>query len=256
VTETSLIKMFIDQFDKYFMNKKIKNDIFGVALLDYQSGYYTENITTFSSIAGKDVMELPFLFRTYDEMPLIERKAMQLSKGNILDIGCGAGSHALYLQNKELQVKAIDISNGAIETCIKRGVKNAKNINVWELRDEKYDTVLALMNGTGICGKLGNLSKFLGHLKSLLTINGQILIDSSNIIYMYEDDFGDIVLPNSKDYYGEVIFQLSYKNHFSDKFDWLFVDFPKLQYHANKVGLNCELVKKGFHHDYLARLSV
>ncbi len=234
----------------------MSNDILGTAFLDYQSGNYTEDIITFSSISGKDVMELPFLFRSYDEMPLIEQKAMQLSSGNILDIGCGAGSHALFLQNKELQVKAIDISEGAIKTCIKRGVKNVKNVNIWQLHDEKYDTILALMNGTGICGKLNNLSKFLNHLKSILTKNGQILIDSSNIIYMYEDDFGDIVLPDSKNYYGEVIFQLSYKNQFSEKFDWLFVDFNKLQLHATKVGLTCELVKNGYHHDYLARLAI
>jgi len=238
------------------VNKNKNIDIFGQALLDYQSGNYSEDITTFSSISGKDVMELSFLFRTYDEMPVIEQKAMQLSNGNILDIGCGAGSHALFLQNKAMQVKAIDISEGAIKTCINRGVKNAENKNVWELRGEKYDTVLALMNGTGICGKLSNLGKFLYHLKSLLAVNGQILIDSSNIFYMYEDDFGDIVLPDSKNYYGEVIFQLSYKKQFSDKFDWLFVDFPNLQSHANKVGLNCEIVKNGYHHDYLARLTI
>lgn len=238
------------------MTKIINNDILGTALLDHQSGNFSENISSYSSVAGKDLMELSWLFRTYDEMPLIEQTALQLCNGLILDVGCGAGGHSLYLQNKNFKVKAIDISLGAVETCIKRGIKNVKVQNVFDLENEKFDTILALMNGTGLCGKLDNLNKFLLHLKSLLTKKGQILIDSSNIVYMYEDEFGDIDIPDSNNYYGEVVFQLSYKDQFSDKFDWLFVDFNKLQSHCKKIGLHCEMVKAGYHHDYLARLTI
>jgi len=238
------------------MNKKNNTDIIGTALLDYQSGDFSENITTYSSVAGKDLMELSWLFRTYDEMPLIEQTALQLCEGLVLDVGCGAGGHTLYLQENSFKVKAIDISKGAVETCIERGIKNVEVQNILNLENEKYDTVLALMNGTGLCGKLDNLEKFLLHLKSLLTKKGQILIDSSNILYMYKDDFGDIVVPDSNNYYGEVVFQLSYKDLFSDKFDWLFVDFNKLQDHSRKIGLQCEMVKEGYHHDYLARLTI
>ena len=238
------------------MTKIINNDILGTALLDYQSGNFSENISTYSSVAGKDLMELSWLYRTYDEMPLIEQTALQLCKGLILDVGCGAGGHSLYLQENNYKVKAIDISRGAVETCINRGIKNVKVQNILDLENEKFDTILALMNGTGLCGKLNNLENFLIHLKSLLTKNGQILIDSSNILYMYEDEFGDIVVPDSNNYYGEVVFQLSYKDLFSDKFDWLFVDFNKLQDHSRKIGLHCEMVKEGYHHDYLARLTI
>jgi len=238
------------------MSKIISNDIIGTALLDYQSGNFSENIISYSSVAGEDVMELEWMFRSFDEMPMIERTALQNCEGKVLDVGCGAGGHTLYLQNKNFEVKAIDISKGAIDTCKKRGIKNANVLNLMDLKNEKFDTILALMNGTGLCGKLDNLENFLIHLKSLLTKNGQILIDSSNIFYMYADDFGDVELPESKNYYGEVIFQLSYKEQFSDKFDWLFVDFNKLDYHANKVGLQCELIKEGYHHDYLAKLTI
>jgi 2-polyprenyl-3-methyl-5-hydroxy-6-metoxy-1,4-benzoquinol methylase len=238
------------------MGKKIDTDIIGSALLDYHNGNYTENITTFSSIGIKDEMELPFLFRSFDEMPIIEQNALQFSRGNVLDVGCGAGSHALYLQNKGLKVKAIDISKGAIETCKERGVKNAEIQNVWQLENEMFDTILALMNGTGICGKLNNLSNFLDHLKSLLSSNGQILIDSSDIIYMYEDNFGDLELPENEKYYGEVQFELKYQNQYSKPFNWLFVDFYNLQLQAKKVGLRCEMVIKGYHYDYLAKLTL
>lgn len=238
------------------MGKIIIDDVFGKALIDYQTDNFAENITTYSSVAGKDIMELSWLFRTFHEMPLIEQTALKLCKGYVLDIGCGAGGHSLYLQAKHVKTKAIDISNGAIKTCNKRGVNNAYVQDFWKIENEKFDTVLALMNGTGLCGKLENLENFLNHLKSLLNKNGQILIDSSNIIYMFQDDFGDIELPSDNSYYGEVQFEFKYKNLFSKKFDWLFLDFNKLYFYANKVGLHCELIKEGYHYDYLAKLTL
>ncbi len=237
------------------MGKIIDNDIFGKALLDYQSGNYTEDIITHSTISGKDEMELPWLFRTFDEMPMLEQTALKICKGKVLDVGCGAGSHSLYLQNKNLEIKAIDISEGAIETCFKRGVKNVKVQNIWDIKNDKYDTILALMNGVGISGDLANLTPFLNHLKTLLTINGQIIMDSSDVIYMYQDEFGEFHIPKWKNYYGEVTFEFQYKNEFSEKFKWLFVAFDILQKHAKEAGLECELIKEGYHYDYLARLS-
>lgn len=238
------------------MNKKINKDIFGKALLDYLNNNFTENLTTYSSIAGEDEMELSWLFRSFHEMPLIEQTALKSCKGSVLDIGCGAGNHALYLQNKNLRVKAIDISKGAIETCIRRGVKEAKTQSIWELKNQKFDTIIALMNGTGLCGKLENLDNFLIHLKSLLNKNGQILIDSSDIIYMYKDDSGELINPDNSNYYGEVNFEFKYKNEFSEKFDWLFIDFDKLKAHANNLELKCEMIEEGYHYDYLAKLTL
>ena len=238
------------------MGKIIGKDIFGRAILDYHVGNYTEDITTYSSIAGKDVMELPWLFRTFDEMPMLEQTALQLCKGSVLDIGCGAGSHSLYLQDKDLNVKAIDISEGAIKTSRNRGVKNAVIQNIWDIKNEKYDTILALMNGVGISGDLANLTPFLKHLKTLLHKNGQIIIDSSDVIYMYKDETGAYNIPEGNNYYGEVTFEFQYKNEFSDKFKWLFIDQDLLQTHAKEAGLACEIVREGYHYDYLARLTI
>ena len=237
------------------MKKENNIDIIGKALLDYQLGNFTENIITYSSIAGNDQMDVPFLFRSYDEMPIIEQKALDLCKGNILDIGCGAGSHALYLQNKHFNVKAIDISTGAIETCNLRGIKNASVQNIWNLKNEKYDTILSLMNGIGISEKLENLTTFLMHLKTLLKAGGQILLDSSDVIYMYEEEQRESISKETEKYYGEVTFEMVYQGQFSKLMLWLFVDFLTLKAHAKKAGLKCEIILEGYHYDFLVRLT-
>lgn len=231
-------------------------DLFGQAILDYQTNNFPENIITETNISEEDEMDVAYLFRSYKEMPKIEQKALQLSKGKVLDIGCGAGSHALYLQDKGLDVMAIDISEKAIEACQLRNIKNVKACDVLEYADEKFDTLLLLMNGTGIFGKLNQISKYLTHLKSLLNEGGQILIDSSDLIYMYDqDEDGAYEIP-ATGYYGELTFTISYKGQTEKSFDWLYLDYNTLQNAAHAHGLNCELITEGENFDYLARLSL
>jgi len=71
-------------------------DLFGQAILDYQTNHSPEDLYTETSISELDVMPIDYLFRKYDDMPILEQKALDLSKGKILDVGCGAGSHSLY----------------------------------------------------------------------------------------------------------------------------------------------------------------
>lgn len=228
-------------------------DLFGNALLDYQKDNYTVDIITSTNISEEDDLPLSYLFRNYKNMPKLEQKALKLAKGTVLDVGCGAGSHSLYLQEKGLNVKAIDISKGAIEVAKLRGVLHAE---VKPLLDEKenFDTILLLMNGTGIFQELSQVSTYLKHLKSLLHVGGQILIDSSDIKYMYEDEDGGFWMDMNASYYGELDYFLSYKNEEELPMKWLYLDFDKLQLACETVGLKCELVAEGAHFDYLARL--
>lgn len=235
-------------------------DLFGKAILDFQTNNSPEAISTETNISEADDMDVAYLFRSYNEMPKLEQKALQLSKGKVLDAGCGAGSHSLYLQENNFDVTAIDISANAIEACQLRGLKNARVQNILDLdsdlhQNDRYDTILLLMNGTGIFGTLQQTSNYLSKLKSLLAPNGQILIDSSDIIYMFdEDDDGSKWIP-SEGYYGELTFTISYKNHTEEAFPWLYLDYNTLQNAAHANGLQCELILEGDHFDYLAKLS-
>ena len=232
------------------------NDLYGNALLDYQKNGFTEDIKTYSTLGGEDIYPLPYLFRDFNTMPKIEQKALQLANGKILDVGCGAGSHSLYLQSNSKDVLAIDISQGAIETCKLRGIKNAKTQNIWKLKNEQFDTILLLMNGAGMCGKLNKLSDFLNHLKTLLTKNGQILLDSSDVIYMFEDEDGNIDIDSEFEYYGETEFIMEYKSQKGKPFNWLYIDYNNLKKVTTYCGLQCELIVKGEHYDYLAKITL
>ena len=232
-------------------------DLFGKAILDFQTHNSPEDLLTETNISEEDEMSVAYLFRSFSEMPPLEQNALLLAKGKVLDVGCGAGSHSLYLQNeKKLNVTAIDISKNAIEACQLRGLENTKVETILEFEtNEKFDTILLLMNGTGIFGKLKNVSNYLQKLKSLLAKNGQILIDSSDIIYMFDEDEDGGKWISGDAYYGELEFTISYKGQKEAPFPWLYMDYNTLQNAAVANGFQCEMVLEGEHFDYLAKLS-
>lgn len=230
-------------------------DILGTALLDYFHGNYTEDIITETNISEEDELPLPYFFRTFKEMPKIEQTALQIAKGKILDVGCGAGSHMLYLQQKGFDVTAIDTSKGAVEVSKLRGLKTVKNIELLQLKNETFDTILLLMNGTGIFQKLENIATYLEHLKTLLNPGGQVLIDSSDIKYMFDTfEDGGILVPADR-YYGELQFTIKYKGNESEAFEWLYLDEHIFKSACQASGLDFEVIERGGNFDYLARVS-
>ena len=226
----------------------------GAAILDYQTKGKAGKLSILSSMFEEDEMPVKHLFRNLEEMPMLEQKALSLAKGKVLDVGAGAGCHALALQAQSIAVKAIDISPLSCEAMELRGVMNAECINLFDEHLETgFDTILLLMNGTGIAGKIENLPALFNRLKALLNKGGQILIDSSDIKYIYENEDGSFDINLNAAYYGEVDYQMVYKDVKGDSFDWLYVDFPLLKSIAESCGLHSELIAEGEHYDYLAR---
>lgn len=243
-------------------------DPMGAAILDFQKHGKAAQLRVLSSMFEEDEMPVTHLFRSFREMPVLEQKALQLAKGRVLDIGAGSGCHTLELQKKGLAVKAIDISPLSCEAMKLRGVKDAECINLFDPHlssgnhseenqkqfEGGFDTILLLMNGTGIAGKIENLPALFQRLKALLNPGGQILIDSSDLKYIYENEDGSFDINLNGAYYGEVDYQMIYKDVKGDRFDWLYVDFPLLKSIAETCGLHGELVAEGEHYDYLARI--
>ena len=231
-------------------------DPMGAAILDYQTTGKSDTLRILSSMFEEDEMPVSHLFRTLRDMSMLERKALELSRGKILDVGAGAGCHALALQKQNKDVTAIDISPLSCEAMLKRGINKVRYINLFDCEfKEIFDTILLLMNGTGIAGKICNLPKLFKRLQELITTDGQILIDSSDLKYIYENEDGSFDIDLNGNYYGEVDYQMIYKNIEGEPFDWLYVDFPLLSTIAESNGLYAELIAEGEHYDYLARLT-
>jgi len=225
-------------------------DVFGQAILAYYKGDTNCIITTETNITAPDELPVAYLFRAFDTMPKIEQKALELAKGKVLDVGAGAGSHALYLQNiRKLDVTALDASQGAITVCTLEEIKNVVCSPILDYNKTKYDTILLLMNGIGIAKRKEKIKNFLIHLKSLLHTEGQLLLDSSDINYMYDKED----LEELANYYGNLKYTISYKE-FSETFDWVFIDFYSLKQIALEAGFACEKIIAGEHYDYLVKL--
>ena len=246
---------------KYSLNaqqviKYKMKDLMGRAIWDYFYQENPEDLQTETSISELDDLPVSYLFRNYKEMNALEKKALDLSFGKVLDVGAGAGSHSLYLQNKRnLDVAALDISPKSIEICKARGVKNAVCEDFLKFSNDKFDTILLLMNGTGIFQSLKNVDQYLQKLKNLISENGQILLDSTDILYMYDqDDDGGVLVP-ATGYYGELDYYIHYKGESELPMKWLYLDFNTLKNAAIANGFKIQKIKQ-LDDSYLAKLTV
>lgn len=232
----------------------MKKDPIGVALADYMQGAKDAEVVVASNLTEDDVIPVHYLFRSIKEMPKLELIALEACKGSVLDVGAGAGSHSLELQERGQEVTALDVSAGAVAIMQQRGVKQVLHQDVLALKNQQFDTLLMLMNGIGIAGNLVGLERFLDHAKTILKPGGQILLESSDILYMYEDEEGGVLLDLNAGYYGEVKYNMHYKNEESGWFNWLFIDPAILEDYATERGYTFEVLYEGEFGEYLARL--
>ena len=230
-------------------------DPFGQAILDYIIHGKAKDIVVNSNYTEDETIPVSHFFREWKNMPLVEKRALELCRGTILDIGAAAGCHSLYLQKNGFDVCALEKSTLALEALRIRGVSKIIHNDIYRFANQKFDTLLLLMNGAGIGKTVNGLQGLLNHLKTLLNPNGQILIDSSDIKYLFEEEDGSVWINlNTEKYYGEMEYEISYKNH-QDSFKWLFIDFDLLCIIAGAVGFNCRLIAEGQHFEYLAQLT-
>lgn len=231
-------------------------DPMGTAIYDFFKYGKAARLRVFSSQFDEDEIPVATLFRSYNEMPPIEQTALRLSTGKILDVGAGSGCHTLALREMGKDATAIDISPLSVKVMKEWGL-NAMPVNLFDpLFCESFDTILMLMNGSGIIGKLEHLGDFFQRMKLLLRPGGCVLMDSSDLKYLFEEEDGSYLIDLAGDYYGEIDFRMQYKQVKGDTFDWLYIDFDTLSLYAAQYGFKAEMVEEGSHYAYLAKLTL
>ena len=226
-------------------------DILGQSIEDYFNGIRIDKLWVHDEHGPNMDMPVKTYFRAEEDMPELERMALELCKGKILDIGAGAGSHALWLQNKGFDVTALEISPKAAEIIKLRGVNQVVQQDIFSFNDQKFDTLLLLMNGIGLSATIKGLKQFLKHAKSLLNKEGQLIFDSSDLAYLYEGE----EFPSTH-YYGEIKCRYEYKKNYSEWITWLYIDQDFLKSIAQKAGFKTEIIFEDGNDQYLARLTI
>lgn len=229
-------------------------DPLGNMLLDFLDGRSDAFVTVESTTLEMWKMKGETMFRTFKAMNRIERKALSLCRGKILDAGAGSGCHSRYLHKRKMDVYSIDISPGCVEVMNRMSLPNVCHANLFSLDGiQKFDTLLMLMNGIGICGTIDGLHLFLQFIPDLLNPGGQVILDSTDISVLYRPS----QLDQAEDtYYGETSFIMHYGDSRSDPFDWIYVDFETLLHCAGFHGINCENMLSDKTGRYLARISL
>ena len=144
------------------------NDPFGQAIKDFFEYGEASDLIINSNYTEDEIIPVAYLFRKEKEMPAIEQTALKLCKGKVLDIGAVAGCHSIVLQEKGFEVTALEQSELAAEVIKKRGIRDVVCDDIFNFSNNKYDTILLLMNGAGIGETIEGLKKLLVHLKTLL----------------------------------------------------------------------------------------
>ncbi|HWB26272.1 MAG TPA: methyltransferase domain-containing protein [Chitinophagaceae bacterium] len=225
------------------------SDVLGCAIWDYHFNLGNKaKLWIHNKYGPKEEMPVETYFRGAGELPELEITALDNCRGRILDVGAGAGSHALFLQQKGLDVTALDVSPKACEVTKMRGVKNVLTKDIYTFTGERFDTILLLMNGIGLTGTILNLRLFLRHIKQLLFPGGQLIFDSSDVAYLYDDT------PPANNYYGEIDYEYRYKGERSGWFKWLYIDKALLAAIAKEEGWQVTILFEDDFDQYLARL--
>lgn len=223
-------------------------DILGTAMTDYMKKRFGGPLIAHTSYGEGEVYDVEYFFRDFDRMPEIEQYALSFCEGKVLDIGAGAGSHSLYLQNEEFDVTALDLSAGCANVMLARGIRKVMNTDFFILNGGGYNTLLLLMNGIGITGNLEGMIRFLDMAEKITASGAQIIFDTTDVSGSIEADSGD------SGYSGELKYRFEYRGKRSSWFGWLYIDMEKLVSVCKGTAWKPQVVFENGEGQYLARL--
>jgi len=229
---------------------------YGLALSDYDKGNLSATLIIYRDDGWREELSVSGFFRQPQEYDL-ERTALDLCYGHVLDVGAGSGIHTLFLQERGVVVCAIDVSPEAVQIMRRRGVLDIRQADVLSFEDGEFDTVIMMGHGIGVVEDMAGLSSFLKHAPRLLKPSGQILLTSLDVRVTNNPTHLEYQKGNldSGRYFGEIRMQFEYRSIRGPLFGWLHIDAETLSSYASKTGWNCDVVQRQPDGNYLARFT-
>ena len=193
--------------------------------------------------------------------------ALDHCRGRVLDVGAGAGRHALELERRGREVVAIDLSPICTRLCSMRGVRDARTFDVMSLCDAetlgRFDTIFFGMQTIGVAGGFETLVRLLERLRPCLAPGGQILADSSALREAWDDGVGarseasglsGAAAAADRPEAGEIVLRTRYRGWFGAAFPWIYLGAKHLNEAAARAGFSAEVLGSVESGEFLAVL--
>lgn len=205
-------------------------DLFGRVLYDYwEKGGKSSTLYFIENKKKKYPVEISRYFRSYDDLSNLEKKAISLSRGSILDVGCATGYHVPALM-KQGEVDAIDISEHAIKVAKENCIDNCFAGDIFKYKPRKrYDTITLFENNIGLAGTVSKTKRLIKALTRLLKEDGQIICE--------------IVRTRTVDSWAVLLTPL-WKGKKGKSFKWLHFSVNFLSKMCVKYGLEVEMLEE------------
>ncbi len=229
---------------------------FGMALRAHFEGSPNVKLIVRRDDGKEATLPASVFFREPAEFTDIEKTAIELSEGRVLDIGAGAGSLSLALRAMGHPVTAVDVSSHAAAILRERGVEHVYCADILEFQGGPFDTLLMMGHGIGMVESVEGLDRFLRKAHELLALNGQLLLDSLDVRVSEDPDNMAYLEANRRAhrYIGEIRMQFEFQGQRGPFCGWLHVDGDTLTEQARWTGWQCQIVRREQTGDYLARL--
>lgn len=209
------------------MTLKNSQDAFGHALMDFHRGVGGHAVVERDDGYVDASENVGLYFTDYKKWPTRERKAMRLARGRILDVGCGAGRHALHLKGRGRDVVGIDRSPLAVRVCRERGLDHAKIASITRIPRGlgTFDTILMMGNNFGLFGNPRRARWLLRRFRGITGASGRIIAETldphatDNVFHLRYQKLNRRRGRMS----GQIRIRLRYLSYIGSWFDYLFV---------------------------------
>lgn len=236
-------------------------DIFGMMFMDYlrtgqdvrygirrDDGYFE-----WDNVRG--------YFSEYDEFGSLIQEAIREVGSKVLDVGCGAGKHSLYLQKIGVDVVGLDISPMAIQVCKERGVGKCVVASASDMPFKNspcFDTIIMMGNNFGICGTMCETKRMLENFRKIVSDDGTILAHAvdptltSNPVHLaYHERNRKLGLP-----IGQIKLKLEYEDSVSQWLHLLLVTPEEMRKLAEETGWRFERAITGQDASFVGVLKI